>query len=288
MANELIASLLLNALNTSLLLALLALGLVVIYGLMGIINLAHGSFLMLGAYTVWLSATELGIGFWPGFIIAPILVGVVGMVAERVVIRYFYDRLLDSILATWGLAIILRELVKIIVGDTSKQVGNPIPARVDLGVTTYPAYRIFLIGLSVVILVGVFLVVSRTDIGVRLRAVIQDPEAASILGLNQTRTYQFTFAFGAGIAGLAGAAIAPVVAVEPTMGLSYLVQSFLAVILGGTGVLVGVIPGSLVVGGLANFASYLFEPVIGQTIVYVLVVTAILFRPQGILGEFHE
>lgn len=277
---DLVVTLGLNAISAILILSIAALGLAIIFGFMGVINLTHGAFIMLGSYTVWLLATELGIGFWPGVLLAPFVVGFVGLLTEIFIIKYLYHRLLDTLLATWGLAIILRELVRLVFGRTNKNVDNPIAGQIDLVVTVYPRYRLFLIALSVVILLAVFALFYRTNFGVRLRAVIQDNEAASLLGLNQKRMYQFSYAFGSGLAGLSGALIAPITAVSPDMGLSYLLQSFFAVIVGGVGSLVGVIWGATIVAGFTNTMTYVISPVVAQTVVFVLVIVILAVRPS--------
>jgi urea transport system permease protein len=279
----------LNAVSAILVLSLVALGLAIIFGFMGVINLAHGAFLTLGAYLAWLTTTELGIGFWPSLVIAPILVGVVGFLCEILVIRFLYHRLMDTILATWGISLAIGEAIKLAVGTTSKQVSSPIQGGINLGVTTYPAYRLFLIGFSLLIIVAVLGLFRWTRLGVRLRAVIQDSESASLLGINEERMYQLAFAFGAALAGLAGAAVAPITTVEPGMGISYLVQSFFAVILGGTGALIGVIPGSVVVAGASNLMTFSVAPVVAETAVFALVIVVMVIRPQGIVPEsWHE
>lgn len=275
----------LNAVNAILVLALAALGLAIIFGLMGVINLAHGAFVMIGAYVVWFTSAELSIGFWPGFVLAPFVVGLVGLLVEKLVVSRLYDRLLDTILATWGVSLVLIEIIKLVFGATSKSVSSPLPGNIDLLVTSYPLYRLFLMILSAAVLVIVFGLFHQTDFGVRLRAVIQDPEAASLMGIDQERMYQFSFAFGAGLAGLAGAAVAPITSVNPGMGVNYLVQSFFAVILGGTSALLGVIPGAVVVGGLPNVLTFYLSPVVAQTSIFVLVILAIGIRPSGIMGE---
>ena len=282
-------TLLLNSLSAALALSLVALGLAIIFGFMGVINLAHGALLTVGAYVAWAVPAKLGVSFWVGLVLAPIVVGVIGAFVERLVIRYLYDRLLDTILATWGISLALVELIKLAFGTTSKSVGNPLSGSVDLGVTVYPTYRLFLIGFCLTILAAVFAFFKSTDIGVRLRAVIQDPDAASLQGLNKTRMYQYSFACGAALAGLGGAAIAPITTVSPTMGVSYLLESFFAVILGGTGALIAVVPGSLIVAGSTNFMTFVISPVLAQTIVFVFVIAAMIIRPQGIVPEaWHE
>jgi branched-chain amino acid transport system permease protein/urea transport system permease protein len=281
---ELIVSLGLNAASALLILALSALGLAIIFGFMGVINLAHGAFFTIGAYVVWFISGELGLGFWPGFVLAPIVVGIVGLLVETMIIQHLYDRLLDTILATWGVALVITEGIKILVNAQSKGVQNPLPGGVDIFVATYSMYRLFLMGVSIVTLISVFLLFTRTNLGIRLRAVIQDPKQASLLGMNEKRMYQLSFAFGASLAGLAGAAVAPLTTVEPGMGVSYLIQSFFAVILGGAGVLIGVVPGSAVVAGLTNLGTFFISPVVAQTAVFLIVVVIIVMKPEGILG----
>lgn len=282
---DLASTLLLNAVSAALILALVALGLAIIFGFMGVINLAHGAFLTAGAYVSWLVATELGFSFWIGVLLAPLLVGIIGLLVEVLIVRFLYDRLLDTILATWGVSLAITEGIKLAFGTTSKNVNNPIGGGIDLGVTVYPAYRLFLMGFCLLILVSVFLFFQKTDYGIRLRAVIQDAEAASLQGLNQERMYQLSFSFGAALAGLAGAVVSPITTVDPNMGVSYLVESFFAVILGGAGSLLAVIPGSIIVGGATNFMTFILSPVQAQTIVFVIVIAAIVVRPEGIIPQ---
>lgn len=283
------ATLALNAVVVILVLSISALGLAVIFGFMGVINLAHGSFLAIGAYVAWLTATELGIGFWPSLVVAPIVVGFVGYLCEILIIRHLYERLFDTILATWGIALAISEAIKLVFGTTSKSVATPIGGGVDFGVTTYPAYRLFLIGFCLAVIVSVIAVFRVTLVGTRMRAVIQDAESATLVGINERRMNQLAFAFGAALAGLAGAAIAPITTVDPMMGIPYLVQSFFAIILGGTGSLVGVVAGSVVVAGSANLLSFSISPVLAQTIVYLFVIVIMVIRPQGIVPEaWHD
>jgi len=283
MVSDLAVTLALNAVSSILILALAALGLSIIFGVMNVVNLAHGAFFTLGAYIVWLFVTELDLGFWPGFVLAPLVVGLVGLVVERLIIRHLYDRILDTILATWGVAIVIRELIKIVFGPENKQVSNPMPAGVDILGITYPAYRLFLILFAAVVLVAVFSFLQYTTFGVRFRAVIQNAEAASMLGLNNNRIYYLGFSFGAATAGLAGAAVTPVLSVSPNMGTTFLVQSFLAVILGGTGQLLGVLPGATIIGGVSNIMTFRLSPVIAQTLVFVIGILVIVVWPRGIL-----
>lgn len=285
---ETAATVFLNAMTALLVLTLVALGLWIIFGLMGVINLAHGAYVTVGAYTIWLTVTRLEIGFWPGLLLAPILVGAVGYLTERFVVRYLYERLVDTILATWGVALVIEELIKLAAGSTNKSVGQPpLAGQVNLGVTTYPSYRLFVMGFSIAILVGVFYLL-RTDLGIRIRAVIQNDEMASLLGINKSRMYTFSFVAGAALAGLAGAVVAPIAAVGPGMGSTYLLSSFLAVITGGASTILGVVPGSVIIGGLSNVLEFSIRPLLANSLVYVIAILIILIRPQGVLGGDFE
>lgn len=269
----------LNAVVATLVLALAAVGLAVIFGMMGVINLAHGAFIAIGAYVAWI-ATNAG-SFWLGVVVAPIVLGGLGYALEWAVIRRLYDRPLDTILATWGIALAIQEGLKLLFDTTSKNVPLPIQGRIDLGVTVYPTYRLFLIGAGAVILGAVFAMLFSSEFGIRLRAVIQDPTAASLLGLNEARLYRITFAFGAGLAGLAGAVLAPIATVTPEMGTTYLVDSFFAVIIGGSPV--GVVFGSAIVAGTENLLSFALSPVTAQAVVFVVAIVVVVIRPEGLV-----
>lgn len=269
----------LNAMSSILILGIIALGLGIIMGMMGVINLAHGSLMTIGAYTVWFFQSELDLGFWGGFVVAPFAAGLFGLALEYFVIRHLYDRLIDTLLATWGISLAVTEVIKLLAGDSGKSVTNPIPGRVDLGVTTYPFYRVFLLIFTLTVIVAVFGIFTRTNFGIRLRAVLQDDEAASLLGISQRRTYQNAFVFGSALAGLAGAAITPIVSVGPSLGTNYLIQAFLTIILGGATTPLSVLPGSAFIGGLSNVLSFLMQPVRAETLVLVLVVAIIIARP---------
>lgn len=273
------STLVLNALVATGVLALVAVGLAIIFGMMGVLNLAHGAFVAVGAYTAWL-ATQLG-SFWLGLLIAPLVVGAFGYAIEVTIVKRLYHRPLDTILATWGIALASREALKLAFGATNKNVPIPIPGSVDLGIVTYPSYRLFLVGVSAGVLGSVLALIAGTDYGVRLRAVIQNPESASLLGLNRDRMFSLAFAFGAGLAGFAGAAIAPIATVAPDMGIPYLIESFFAVILGGTPV--GVLLGSAIIAGASNALTFGLPPVLARTVVFAFAIVVVIARPRGII-----
>jgi urea ABC transporter permease protein UrtB len=280
-SSEILVGLILNAISAISILALAALGLAIIFGFMGVINLTHGAFITIGGYVTWFVSTELGIGFWVGFLVAPFVVAVIGLLSEILVVQYLYDRLLDTLLATWGLALAIREAISLVYGESTKSVTNPFPGSVDLGITTYPSYRLFLIALGVFVFIAVFALFNRTNFGVRLRAVIQDEEAAELLGINHQRMYHFSYSFGAALAGLAGAALSPIVSVTPDMGSIYLINSFFAVIVGGTGSLLGVIPGSILVAGATNMLTFSLSPILAQTLVFATIILILSVRPRA-------
>jgi len=268
-----------NAISAILILAMIALGLWIILGMMGVINLAHGAFMAVGAYTVWFVQSEIGLGFWAGLIAAPLVVGLMGLIIEYLVVRHLYDRLVDTLLATWGIAIVIEELIKMSVGDDAKAVTNPLSGQTDIVITQFPTYRLFLMGLCVAVLGSVWGLFRYTNFGIRLRAVLQDDESAALLGINRVRIYRLSFILGSAVAGLAGAALTPLVSVQPTLGTTYLIKSFLTIILGGAASPLGVVPGAAFIAGTENVGSFVIEPILAQTGVLALVIAVIIARP---------
>jgi len=273
----------LNGFNYILVLILVAMGLVIIFGLMRVINMAHGEFFLLGAYTVVMT-DSLGLGFWTGLILAPIIVGLAGMALEYLCIRFLYQRFLDTILATWGVSITIKQVIIIIFGPAGLMVNPPLPQLVNLGFVEYPAYRLFIMLASLIIIGFTFFVFLKTDMGLAARVVIANRDMAASLGINTRRIYRNTFTFGAALAGLAGAIMAPLMSCDPQMGLGFFIPAFLAILVGGTGNLAGILAGGTVVGGSESFISYLYSPVTAQIVVFSLAVIIIRIMPQGILG----
>ncbi len=275
---------LLNGFNFILVIILVAMGLVIIFGLMQVINMAHGEFFLLGAYTVVMT-DSLGLGFWTGLILAPIIVGLAGLALEYLCIRFLYQRFLDTILATWGVSIAIKQLIIIIFGPAGLMVNPPLPYLVNLGVVQYPAYRLFIMLASLVIIGFTFFVFLKTDMGLAARVVIANRDMAASLGINTRQIYRNTFTFGSALAGLAGAIMAPLMSCDPQMGLGFFVPAFLAILVGGTGNLAGILAGGAVVGGSESLISYLYSPVSSQIVVFSLAVIIIRIMPQGILGK---
>lgn len=277
-------ALFLDALSSALILALVALGLVIVFGMMGIINMAHGEMLMLGAYTVAI-ASSWGAPFWLAAAVAPIAVGVLGIVIEFVLIRRLPARPLDTILATWGLAIVLRQGVVLSFGPRSLNVDAPTSADVAFAGITYPAYRLLLMVVAIVALSSTLLLFARTGRGLVARAAMARPDMAAALGIDVRRVRRWTFALGAALAGLAGALLAPLISIDPYMGTGFLVPAFLAAVVGGGTSLSAVLVGAGVIGGADSLLGHWMSPVLSQMVVFLLAVLVIRRRPGGLVRQ---
>jgi len=275
----------LDASNFILAIVLVAMGLVIVFGLMNVINMAHGEFFLLGAYTV-VMVEGAGGHFWLGLLLAPVFVGLVGLVLEELVIRHVYHRFLDTILATWGLSIFIKQAVVLIFGPASLTVTAPIAARVEILGSPYPVYRLFIMAVSVAVIAVTFWLFFRTRFGLAARGVIANRGMASCLGINTRRLDRMTFAFGAGLAGLAGAVMAPIMSVDPQMGLGFLVPAFLAILVGGAGHLAGTLMGAAVIGGTDTIAATIWSSVVAQIVVFSMAIVAIRLFPRGIAGAW--
>src|SRR5262249_55652982 len=222
-----------QGLSVAAVLALSALGLTIIYGVMGVVNLAHGEFVMLGAYSLLVLSGPLGP--WAAIALTPVVVGAIGLLVDRSLIRRLYHDPVKSMLGTFGLAIVIRQLVLIVGGPELRYVPLPIAGSVSLLGERFPVWRLVLIAFAVVTGVAVALWLGRSRTGLKVRTTARDAEIAATLGMNVSRVNALAFALGAGLAGLAGALIAPLNSVYPNMGVSYLVGAFLVVILAGLG-----------------------------------------------------
>jgi len=277
-----------NGLNYVLVLIMVALGLMIIFGLMNVINMAHGEFFLLGAYTVVVT-NQIGLGFWPALVLAPLGVGLIGMFIEYVCIRHLYHRPLDTILATWGVSLAIKQLIIIIFGPAGLTVSPPLPWMIHVAGINYPAYRLFIMIIALVMIAFTFFIFLKTDFGLGARAVIANRDMAATLGINTRQMYRTTFTFGAALAGLAGAVMAPVMSCDPQMGLGFFIPAFLSILVGGTGTLYGVLAGGAIVGGGDSLFSYHYSPVLAQVVIFSLAIVLIRIRPQGLLGaRQHE
>ena len=274
----------LNGLSFVAIFGLIGVGLAVLLGLMGVINLAHGEFVMLGAYVVWLSGFVFH-NFWIGLILAVITVALFSLLIERTLIRPLYKRPLETILATWGLGIVLRELAQVVFGKSDRMVEAPIPGFVSVLGVHYSAYRLFVIGMAIIVLFGVIIFFLKTDYGLRARAIIFNKEMASALGVNTERVNQLMFGMGAGLAALAGALISPIYVDSPYMGLQWVVGAFFVVVIGGVGSIWGPIGGATVMGGSQGIVEFFMSPVVAQIIILVVAIVVVRLRPKGLFAQ---
>ena len=266
-------------------LALAAFGLAIIYGLIGVINMGHGAMLTLGAYFTW-AGIDIGIPFVLSVIMAGILVGIIGTLLEHFIIRHYYDSPFDTLLLTWAFFLVTTELIKIFFGSDFRTVTNPYPGFIDIGFYKIPTYRTSISILTAIFITATGFVFLKTTTGIKIRAMIQNQEVASLLGLNISLTYKMVFGFGCFMAGLAGGLVAPMVSVSPYMGDMYLVRSFFVVIVGGIGqILSGTIAGSFVIGGLETIVALFSDQVIAQVAVFLFAIIILRLRPQGIYSE---
>ena len=279
--------LLLDAANFTLAIVLVAMGLVIVFGLMRVINMAHGELFLLGAYTL-LVVERLGGSFWLGLVAAPLVVGAVGLVIEELVIRRIYHRFLDTILATWGLSLLIKQAIVLAFGPQSQTVTPPFDTRITLLGTLYPAYRLFIMAVAVAVVLLTFRLFLRTRFGLMARAVIANRPMAACLGIDTRRLDRLTFAYGSALAGLAGAVMAPIMSVDPQMGLGFLVPAFLAILTGGAQALAGALLGSALVGGTDVLLASLLSPVAAQITVLAMAVLVIRLFPQGLYERLRR
>jgi branched-chain amino acid transport system permease protein len=269
-------------------LALISAGLAIVFGMMRVINLAHGEFVMLGGYTT-LACDRAGIDIWFAMlVIAPLVVGLVGLVIERLVIRFLYGRMIDTMLATWGLSLLLIGAVTWIFGSSAVNVPTPLPGY-QLGEYQMGGYNLFIIAVTVVLYIAMWLVLRYTRWGLIARGAMQNPEIASSLGYNPRTVYMVTFAIGAGLSGLAGGVLAPLTGLLPASGGGYIAQAFIAVITGGAGaVIAGTLSSTVLFGVVSQIVSFAYSPVIGEIAMLALAIVLLRLMPQGISGRFFR
>ena len=285
--SEILVSQIITGLSIGSILLLVALGLAIIYGATGVINLAHGEFVMLGAYSAWALQTYANIGLFEGLILIFIIVAAIGWFVERVVIRHLHDRPLDTILATWGVGIMAQQIVRMIAGGELRYVEMPPllgSSMSVLGVET-SAFRIFVLVITAALFALTWFLMYRTDVGMKLRAITQNREMASSFGINSNKIYSMTFAYGCGLAGLAGALVSPMKSVSPEMGTAYVVDAFMVVVLGGVESLLGTVASSIILGQLNGFLAYFSNDTMAKAIVFLAIVVLIRFRPQGLFSK---
>ena len=268
-------------------LALTSAGLAVVFGMMRVINLAHGEFVMLGGYTT-LTCYKAGINiYFAMLIVAPIVVGLIGLIVERVIIRFLYGRMIDTMLATWGLSLFLIGAVTMIFGSSAVNVPTPI-AGYQLGSFQMGGYNLFIIFVAFSLMAGMWLVLRYTRFGLIARGAMQNADVASSLGYNPKTVYMITFTAGAALAGLAGGVLAPLTGLLPTSGGAYIAKAFITIVTGGAAVIAGTLSSSVIFGVISQVVSFASTPVIGEIAMLALAIILLRLMPQGITGRFFK
>jgi len=269
--------------------ALLSLGLAVIFGMMRIVNFAHGVFYMLGAFVAYLLLQQLGIGFWPSLVIAPLAIALLGMLLERSLLRRLGG--LDPLygfLFTFGLTLVIQDAMRLRFGLQGQPYATPaeLSGAVTIGVITYPAYRLFVVGFCLVASVAVWYLIERTRLGMVVRAATERADLTRALGVNVDRWITPMFGFGLGLAALAGVLAAPMRNVSPLMGSELIILTFAVVVIGGMGSIAGAIVAGFLVGVLSSIAA-IFDPAIEGIVAFALMAVLLLVRPAGLFGSLE-
>jgi branched-subunit amino acid ABC-type transport system permease component len=266
-------------------LLIISLGLAVIFGMMRVINLAHGEFLMLGGYATILSE-RAGASIWIAILLVPpIVVGLVGFVIERLLIRRLYGRMVDTMLGTWGLSLALIGGVTMVFGDSITGISAPL-GSVPIGRFRISGYSLFLIATAAALVIGTWLVLRFTRLGLIARGTMQNPEVAATLGVSPAGVYAITFTMGAALSGLAGGLIAPLSGVFPTMGAAYIAKAFITVITGGSTILAGTVSAAALLGAVSMVATFLTTPIFGEVALLIVAIVLLRLLPRGITGRF--
>lgn len=263
-------------------LVLSAAGLAIVFGMMGIINMAHGEFIMCGAY-VTAACVQGGLPLPLAQACGILAAALAGVVVERLVVRHLYSRPLDSLLATWGLSLIVTQGMLIVVGSSFPGIGTP-PGNFAVGDYTFATYRLVLFGGAAAVLGFLYLLFMRTRFGIHARATMQNAAMARALGARTDRIYALSFGLGAGLAGFCGALYAPTMTLIPTMGVTFIVESFVTVVVGGANVLLGTAPAGLLLALVRSSLNASYGQIVGQIGMLLAVILIIRVLPEGISG----
>jgi len=268
-------------------LILAALGLAIIFGMMGIINLAHGEFIMVGAYATAISYHELSAPLPAAILIGGVASGVLGLALERLIIRHLYERLIDSMVATWGISLILIQAALLVFGARYPGMPTPFGPLQIAGVST-SMYSVVMTMTALALLGVVYLVFQYTDYGLKARATMQNDDMARSLGVDTDHIYMGTFFFGSFITGIAGGLFAPTVSIVPTLGTGFIIEAFVTVIVGGTNVIVGTFVSALSLSAIRSLGAQLFGTLVGRVVLLVTAIVIIRLLPQGITTYLEE
>jgi branched-chain amino acid transport system permease protein len=268
-------------------LALISVGLAIVFGMMRIINLAHGEFMVMGSYSASV-AVHHHVNIWIAILVVPPLaVAVIGAIIERLIIRHLYGRMVETMLATWGLSLFIVGVLTMVFGDMTEGVPTPLPG-IAIGAYQTSGYSLFVIVMSMTTIIGVYIILRSSRLGLLARGTMQNAEMAAALGTDTSRIYAVTFAFGAALAGLAGGIMAPVSGVFPSIGGSYIGRAFITVIGGGAAPLIGTVSASTLFGIINQIATFAANPVYGEVALLLAAIILIRLMPQGITGRFFR
>jgi branched-chain amino acid transport system permease protein len=275
---------LLTGLQMGAIYVLIALGLTLIFGTLGVVNFAHGALFMIGAYLGYVVSEASS--HWVAFVVVPPILFAIGIAMERGLIRYFYNRpVTDQILVTFGLALVVQEVVRWIFGGTNLPYATPSWAvvPVNIGIGYYPPWRLVIVGVTIAVVLALYLFLRYTRFGLVVRAGMRDPEMLRFLGIDVPKRFTIVFRLGALIAGIAGVVGGQVTGVTPEVGMAVLVPSFLVVVIGGMGSIWGAVLAGLILGEAMSLSVLIYPP-ITQVIIYLVAAIVLLWRPRGLMG----
>ena len=265
--------------------ALIALGLTIVFGILDVVNFAHGELYMLGAFFGY-SLLYVIPNFWVVLCIAVVAVGLLGIIIEVTMFRPLYGRNpIFHLLLTFGLGMILREIARLIWGGLTRNLEAPVPGAVHFLDMVYPTYRLVVLGISIVVLIAVFYGFNRTETGAVIRAASHDKEMACALGINVAKIYTLVFSLGAALAALAGVLMGPIFLVYSTMGMDAILRAFIVVIVGGMGSVVGAVVAAIVIGEVESLFSLWVSPTWAETLVFGVLILSMILRPSGLFGQ---
>ncbi len=291
MSVETVISQLFNGLSLSSILLMVAIGLSITFGIMGVINFAHGEFLMMGAYTTYVLQKVIpantGVAFLLALPLAFVVTALIGSLLEKSLIRYLYGRPYEGMLATWGLSLILQQAARSVFGANNVEVSTPtwLQGGVELMQgTQLPYNRLFILAVAVLAMTGMYLYVNRSSQGRRMRAVMQNRGMAACMGIRTRRVDSVTFAIGCGLAGIAGSVVSLLGSIGPSTGQNYIIDAFMVVVLGGVGKLSGTIAGAVMIGVASPAFEFISTSSMGKVIVFALVIAFLQWKPSGLFA----
>ena len=283
---DFLATVLLSSLSSASILLIATIGLAVVFGLMGVINLAHGEFLMIGAYTA-LTVTQAGVPYILSIPIAVAVTMAIGAIVEVLIINRLYGRLFDTMLATWGLSIVFYQLAVLIFGTVTPGIGMP-QFNISIGDYSLAGYPLLMIGVAAAMLIFVYLLMTKSVYGMKARASIQVPQMAQAIGIESSRTNMLTFSVGCGLAGFAGAVLLPIVPATPSMGFAFVIKAFLTVVVAGPVTLTGSAITALGLGGGASVTASFMTSVVGDVFFFVITALLLWLYPMGISAKWRR